>query len=421
MIKRTKLYSILFCLIIIANFAFAQKFNDFNFYREITEASASSYYKIKLDNEILGKSNYAFNDFRIFRVDENDTIETPYLLNWNKANYEYVKQYENIINRAYKANNASYYTLKINERREINEINLEVAESNFDKILTLEGSDDNKNWKTIKENIRIVGFALNDFKYTKINFPVSSYAYYRISVNDKNSKRISIDQAYTAYNRNVIKKENYIKDTYIVRKEIKKTEKPKPTESFVAEAYTQIKITLPYKACVNSISLKCREKNLDFYRQIAIYDKKGKELYFGNFTNLTENGVNIYEFEETNLNELLIKIFNKDNEALPGVDIKVNGSEAYLLSKLEPEEKYLLAYSGRKNMNQGNYDLHYFSDKMERTSKAIDLKNEQVIKHEKPKKKESIISDQKWLWVTLIGLVLLLGAFAYSLMKKVNS
>jgi LPXTG-motif cell wall-anchored protein len=124
--------------------------------------------------------------------------------------------------------------------------------------------------------------------------------------------------------------------------------------------------------------------------------------------------------QKTNLSELLIKIFNKDNEALPGIDIKVNGSEAYLLSKLEPEEKYLLAYSGRKNMNQGNYDLHYFSDKMERTSKAIDLKSEQVIKHEKPKKKESIISDQKWLWITLIGLVLLLGAFAFSLMKKVN-
>ncbi|MBK6835723.1 MAG: hypothetical protein IPG89_16170 [Bacteroidetes bacterium] len=143
-------------------------------------------------------------------------------------------------------------------------------------------------------------------------------------------------------------------------------------------------------------------------------------MYYGNFTNLSENGINLYEFAETNLSELLIKIFNKDNEALPGIDIKVNGSEAYLLSKLEPQEKYLLAYSGRKNMNQGNYDLHYFSDKMERTSKAIDLKSEQVIKHEKPKKKESIISDQKWLWITLIGLVLLLGAFAYSLMKKVN-
>jgi LPXTG-motif cell wall-anchored protein len=65
--------------------------------------------------------------------------------------------------------------------------------------------------------------------------------------------------------------------------------------------------------------------------------------------------------------------------------------------------------------------LHYFSDKMERTSKEIDLKSEQIIKHEKPKKKESIISDQKWLWITLVGLVLLLGVFAYSLMKKVNS
>jgi hypothetical protein len=71
-------------------------------------------------------------------------------------------------------------------------------------------------------------------------------------------------------------------------------------------------------------------------------------LYYGNFTNLSENGINTYEFAETNQSELLIKIFNKDNEALPGIDIKVNGSEAYLLGKLEPEEKYLLAYSGRK-------------------------------------------------------------------------
>ncbi len=420
MTKKINFYFTLFCLVLFTEFVSAQKFNDFNFFREINEVSASSYYKIKLDNEILGKSNYEFNDFRIFRVDENDTIETPYLLNWDKAEYEYIKQYESIIDKSYKANNTSYYTIKIKERREINEINLEVSESNFDKTLKLEGSDDNKNWKTIKENIRIVGFQQNDFKYTKINFNVSSFPYYRVSINDQHSNKINIEQAYTAYNRNVVRKPNYIKDTYIVRKEIKKTEKPKPTESFVAEAYTQIKVTLPYKASINSLSLSCREKNLDFYRQIAIYDKKGKELYYGNFTNLCENGINNYEFAETNLSELLIKIFNKDNEALPGIDIKVNGSEAYLLGKLEPEEKYLLAYSGRKNIAQGNYDLHYFSDKMERTSKAIDLKSEQVIKHEKPKKKESIISDQKWLWITLIGLVLLLGAFAFSLMKKVN-
>jgi LPXTG-motif cell wall-anchored protein len=58
---------------------------------------------------------------------------------------------------------------------------------------------------------------------------------------------------------------------------------------------------------------------------------------------------------------------------------------------------------------------------MEKTSKLIDLKGEQVIKHEKPKKKDAIVSDQKWLWITLVGLVILLGAFAFSLMKKVNS
>ena len=118
-------------------------------------------------------------------------------------------------------------------------------------------------------------------------------------------------------------------------------------------------------------------------------------MYYGNFTNLSENGINNYEFAETNLSELLIKIFNKDNEALPGIDIKVNGSEAYLLGKLEPEEKYLLAYFGRKKIDQGNYDLHYFSDKMEIISKEIDLKTEQIIKHEKPKKKEFLD------WLTL--------------------
>ena len=270
MTKKINFYFTLFCLVLYTEFVSAQKFNDFNFFREIKEVSASSYYKIKLDNEILGKSNYEFNDFRIFRVDENDTIETPYLLNWDKAEYEYIKQYESIIDKSYKANNTSYYTIKIIQRREINEINLEVAENSFDKILKLEGSDDNKNWKTIKENIRIVGFQQNDFKYTKINFNVASFPYYRISINDQHSKKINVEQAYTAYNRNVSKKPTYIKDTYIVRKEIKKTEKPKPTESFVAEAYTQIKVTLPYKASINSLSLSCREKNLDFYRQIAI-------------------------------------------------------------------------------------------------------------------------------------------------------
>jgi LPXTG-motif cell wall-anchored protein len=117
----------------------------------------------------------------------------------------------------------------------------------------------------------------------------------------------------------------------------------------------------------------------------------------------------------------LIKIFNKDNEALPGIDIKVNGSEAYLIRQVRARRKILTCLLRKKKHRIKEITTCItFRIKWKEQVKEIDLKSEQVIKHEKPKKKESIISDQKWLWITLIGLVLLLGAFAFSLMKKVN-
>ncbi|HLC83615.1 MAG TPA: hypothetical protein VJI69_07280, partial [Bacteroidia bacterium] len=104
---------------------------------------------------------------------------------------------------------------------------------------------------------------------------------------------------------------------------------------------------------------------------------------------------------------------------IESIDVNVFGMNAFLVSRLEPEEKYLIVY-GKPKVTVAEYDLGYFSSKIASTAKDVNCKAETVIKNLPPKKNEPMIQQQKWLWITLGGLVLLLGGFAFSLMKKIG-
>ncbi|HEY1038426.1 MAG TPA: discoidin domain-containing protein [Bacteroidia bacterium] len=418
--KKLKITKAVLLLTAVLCFSLAKaQTGGYTYYKEVEPVGKTTYYKIPLSADMLAKSRSDFNDFRVLKVDENDSVEVPYLLKWNESTWYNTFQDENIIDVSYRKKKASYITVKMNEEKEINEMRLNIAQTDFDKRVTIEGSNDNKHWKTIKENIRIVGFGQEQFSFSKLYFPTSTYTYYLITLNDETSQPVTINSVQTFFDNEYKAVYEKIKDIYVVKKEIKKDQKPVKGKAPVYENYTEIKVTLPYHACISFIQLKNRNKTEDFYRSISVCNDKGAELNQGTFTSLEKEGItNIYMNRAVG-SSFTIKVYNNDNPPIESIDVNVYGMNAFLVSKLEPEEKYLVMY-GKSGVTRAEYDLGYFSDKISATAKEVNCKNEVVIKYKVPEKSGPIVTEQKWLWITMGGLILLLGGFAFSLMKKIG-
>jgi hypothetical protein len=88
----------------------------------------------------------------------------------------------------------------------INMIKLNVLENNFDKVLSIEGSNDNNEWFAIAEHLRITGFdnADSKFRSTAVRFPSAEYNYFRIKFDDDSSPKITVTDAY-AFEKNTIR------------------------------------------------------------------------------------------------------------------------------------------------------------------------------------------------------------------------
>ncbi|HWY34022.1 MAG TPA: discoidin domain-containing protein, partial [Nitrosopumilaceae archaeon] len=257
----------------ISSGLFAQ-LKKYTFSRPVKGISENAYYTIPLGTDILAKSQSGYTDFRIFETGDNDTIEVPYTLNWKDEEIQNMEYAATLVDASYKTKCCSFVTLKFNEPKEINEIKLEVSENNFDKLLKLEGSSDNKDWKTIQENMRIVGFGFDDYKYTKLNFGICTYRYFRITVNNLNSKAINITGATTYYNHYLIGSYTLINDVKVLRSEKKTEGKNYQTARgkyiSVQEANeTELKVILPYKACIHHLILRSKD-SADFYRYVTV-------------------------------------------------------------------------------------------------------------------------------------------------------
>src|SRR5690606_40891264 len=86
-----------------------------------------------------------------------------------------------VVNRT-KTEKGIYFTLQNDGSGNINEIELNFKEENFDWIAKVEGSNDNNEWFTISEKERLVALKREDvdFKATTIKFPMVKYNIVRI-------------------------------------------------------------------------------------------------------------------------------------------------------------------------------------------------------------------------------------------------
>jgi len=405
------IFQLLFLLFSVSSFAQA---NGYTYKRKLNKTDKQDYYAIPLLPEITAQCKSNLSDIRLYNITENDTIEIPYLLQWLGATTAQKELAFDLINDSYQEKSASYITLKSKIKQTINQIVLDVDDANYDKSVKVEGSNDNKQWFTIAEHLRIVRFDNVDehFEYSILDFANSEYAYFRLRFDDQWTKRITVRSAYE-YQTKVT--EGKYCDLKINK--WKQTENKK-------EKISEIIVEMPFDYMVNHLIIKSNSST-DFYRNINVYGTNGtyhtatgdKDYWYL----LNTSVLSSIENHRINCNneattKLKIEIINNDNAPIAISEIKVMGEQCILAANLPASDNMYLTY-GKINDHEPVYDIEHFKNKIPAALTEIKYGDEQakITPIEKP---NQLIENKKWLWLIMGCVILLIIYFALRMLKK---
>lgn len=401
-------------ILLISSVSVLAQIENYSFKRKINKVEKEGYYKIGLSPEVIARSKSDLSDFRIYTIAENDTTEVPYLMDWLGSKVKEVPIEFELINDTYNEKCCSYVTLKFPKKQTINQIKLNVKEPNFDKSLKIEGSNDNKQWFTIKDHLRIVRFqnATEDYSYTTLNFQSTEYNYFRLKFDDDGSYRVTVTEAFAFENQLIQGEYDELKVGTL-----KQTEDKKEKASDVI-----VEFGFPY--LVNYITLKSDSKG-DFYRNVNVYGSSGTVATpKGEVDNWYMINTSVFSSEEDNIiycsnsktRKLKIEIINYDNEPIEIKEVKAFAEKTQLVASLPASDNLYLAY-GKADDNSPSYDLVHFKEKIPTSFSNVDYGAEQVkvISIDKP---DQLIKSKVWLWVVMGVVLIVIGYFAMSMLKK---
>ncbi|WP_168202366.1 DUF3999 family protein [Pedobacter sp. KBS0701] len=373
----------------------------------------SVWHKIALPDDLYKNANAGFDDLRIFGFNGKDTIEIPYLLKQrvdkvtsNDITFKQINQSA--------SPNGYYYTFQSLGINLINQIKLAFKQENFDWKVTLEGSNDNKEWFSILSDYRILSIKNSDteYQFTKLNFPDSKYQYFRIAL--KSPIQPDLLEAK-------ISKTDTIKGTY---KEVRY--KSFDLKNDVSKKETVVDVTLADPIPLSYLKLNA-QSDFDFYRPIKIEYatdsfKTDKGIQY-NYVNLYEGIISSLEeaafnFENTVTSRLKITIQNNDNKPLRLNGLQLKGNIYEIIARFDqPKNEYALYY-GNEKVTAPVYEIEKFENKIPVNLTSVNIGAEQqnpayTIKTEKP-----LFENKAWLWVLMVVIIVLLGWFSFKMLKN---
>src|SRR6267154_517192 len=156
---------------------------DFAFRRRIGKLDSAGWYSLQLPDQIFKNINAQFSDLRIYSIMGKDTTEKPYILKINEA-WESEESVDlTAVNQSEK-DKIQYFTFALPKGFEVNDLNLELIETNFDGFVKLEGSNDQREWFDIEKRQRIIAIENERVNFTSstLHFSLQNFHYLRIQV-----------------------------------------------------------------------------------------------------------------------------------------------------------------------------------------------------------------------------------------------
>lgn len=273
----------------------------------------------------------------------------------------------------------------------ISELLLIIKNTDAERTVTISGSDDNKQWYVIKENILLNNFLDpgNDRFIQSLGFPASYYKYFKIIINGKDVLPVNIVKAG-------IYETVFYNGKYV--------EVPSPILVQKDSTNNTSYITLRFNDEYQIDKLEATIKGVKYYRRnMAILKSTGySALEIANHTLRSDKAASYLVTAKAK--ELIFAISNEDNPVLKITSVKAYQLNKYLLTYLEPGINYQLMF-GNPTATLPRYDLEFLKDSVKNNASEMAtgpvLKNDAAVADTQSKKNTVV------LWI-IIGLVLIL-------------
>ncbi|MGB0524409.1 MAG: DUF3999 family protein [Flammeovirgaceae bacterium] len=380
---------------------------NYQFFREL-QGSTDTWHSISVPPEMYAKTQPSLADIRIYGVKSNgDTIEAPFFLNEHNWELKTEEVDFKLINQASSGGDA-FFIFQVPTNDIINRIQLDFSNANFDWRVTLEGSQDQQQWFTVKERQRILSIrnAYTDYTYSTIRFPDSKYQYWRVRVSGKGKPRL---------NRAYLRKVKIMPGNYriypIVKFQVSEDQERKET---------QVAIDLLNKVPVTYVQLHVKD-SFDYYRPLQIKYRIGNQTAQAVYRDVSTGILssfedNDFQFASKKTDGIRCIIDNRDNQALQIESARVIGPAHSLTVRFTQEANYYLVY-GNTKAQQPSYDIVMFKDKIPTELTELTLGQERETSHIPAQGAKPLFTNQLWLWVILVVLVVVIGGFGMKMLK----
>lgn len=405
---------VLAVLIIVPGFLSFGQIEDYRYKRDLSGIT-DQWHRIDIPNAVLSKLNRDFSDIRIFGFSPaGDTLEVPYLMSISTGEKVFKEVKFTLLNESHNAN-GYFYTFDVSTKEQVNQIELDFKQTNFDWTIKLEGSQNQQEWFTILDDYRILSInnELTNYKFSKLAFPDSKYRYYRLCV--KSDEKPEFIKAHINLCR-IVGAE--YRDFSIESMDVKENKKQKQTI---------VDIDLGDAFPVGFVKVFV-QNGFDFYRPLSIRyltdSVKTDHGWRHNFTHITSDILTSFEnsgiqVPNTVLKKMRLVIDNQNNQPLIIDSIVVKGFNHQLVARFQPETKFSIYY-GNDNAFRPRYDIERFVDNIPENISIIEPGEEVILFKEKALKKPLFVNEA-WLWLVMVVIILALGWFTLSMMKKTKS
>jgi hypothetical protein len=413
-IYKFKIFIILFSIFACCNI----EAQEFKWLSNLPVVHYEGYYKVQLVPEIVSKLNSNLSDIRIFDDEEN---EIPYIVE-NEKSFEYKDYFVEykIIEKTEQSSWPFFTRLVIHnpKKNDISNIHLLIRNSDVRKTLKLSGSDDNKNWYSIKDGYRFHSLYSdeNSSVIKIIDFPVSNYEYYEILIDDWKNNPLNIVKA--GYFNTSIENGKYTRTAF---PEISQLELSKENQSLV-------KIVFNENIRINKIILHVKGpefyyREAEFQIRDSILNKRNQYEY--NFRTLStviisSNTLNSWYFDNLRDNNLYLRINNFDDAPLKIDSAVTEQLNSYLICKMDKKKNYKLKF-GNDNISQAIYDLEYFKDKIPTQIPVIQSGEIKSLIDENTESKSKFVFDKRLIWAFIIIVAVFLIYMITKMLKEMKA
>jgi hypothetical protein len=385
----------------------AQK-SSFEYRSPLNGVDSAGWYGLTLPNGVIRNCRTDFADLRIFQITASDTTEAPYLLNVQVPVLTETTEQLSVFNLA-KKDGKQYLSFELKKDQFVNEIDLSFLEENYDGIVTVAGSDDQKEWFEVDRQ-RILSIQNENMQFTSARLTFSKIHYRFIRLEYACDRPLTFQSA--SFKNQLIEPGVFGLPTLTWN-----------TSHLKSKGQTVVNIDLKEYQLINYWSVVMNETN-DFYRSFRLErlidstkTQKGWEYFYdelvsGYITSFTSNE---FHFRYTPAQKLRLTIYNGDNLPIDVQSMVVRSPQVKLTARMKNEGVSYLYY-GNERLSAPQYDLVLFKDKVPSPKKKLEMAAEEKLQEE-PIKPSALIENQLWLWVIMVLVIAVLGYFTLKMMK----